>query len=156
MNENSCRFKCTASGRIGSDEQKAADKCVHEYNSVEMEKNMSHNEKKLANIIEELTMFFFSVGARDIQSGIHVEGRYAEIEFTADYQPGHSDRLDSLEKYFNEPKNEALEDFYWELTGTGDPGESSQLLMVGMMIDKADVEIGKDKVRLKLYKELDL
>lgn len=117
---------------------------------------MSHNEKKLANIIEELTMFFFSVGARDIQSRIHVEGRSAEIEFTADYQPGYDDRLDSLEKYFNEPKNEALEDFYWELTGTGDPGESSQLLMVGMMIDRADVEIGKDKVRLKLYKELDL
>lgn len=117
---------------------------------------MSHNEKKLANIIEELTMFFFSVGARDIRSGIHVEDQSAEIEFTADYQPEYSDKLDSLVKYFNEPKNEALEDFYWELTGTGDPGESSQLLMVGMMIDRAEVEIGEEQVRLKLYKELDL
>lgn len=114
---------------------------------------MSHNEKKLANIIEELTMFFFSVGAKEIRSGIHVEDQSAEIEFTADYQLEYRDRLDSLEKYFNEPKNEALEDFYWELTGTGDPGESSQLLMVGMMIDKAEVEIGEDRVRLRLYKE---
>lgn len=117
---------------------------------------MSHNEKKLANIIEELTMFFFSVGAGEIRSGIRVEGHSAEIEFTADYQQEYRDRLDSLEKYFNEPKNEALEDFYWELTGTGDPGESSQLLMVGMMIDKADVQIGEDRVRLRLYKELEL
>ncbi len=116
---------------------------------------MSHNEKKLANIIEELTMFFFSVGAKNIRSGIHVDDRFAEIEFTSDYQPEYSERLDSLVKYFNEPKNEALEDFYWELTGTGDPGESSQLLMVGMMIDKADVEIGDNQVRLKLYKELE-
>lgn len=117
---------------------------------------MSHNEKKLANIVEELTMFFFSVGAKEIRSGIRVEGRTAEIEFVADYQQEYSDRLDSLEKYFNEPKNEALEDFYWELTGTGDPGESSQLLMVGMMIDRADVEIGEDRVSLRLYKELEL
>ena len=48
---------------------------------------MSHNEKKLANIIEELTMFFFSVGAKDIRSGIHVKDQSAEIEFTADYLP---------------------------------------------------------------------
>lgn len=116
---------------------------------------MSHNEKKLANIIEELTMFFFSIGATDIRSGIHVENQSAEIDFTADYQREYSDRLDSLEKYFNEPKNEALEDFYWELTGTGDPGESSQLLMVGMMIDRAEVEIGEKQVRLRLYKELE-
>ncbi len=115
---------------------------------------MSHTEKKLASIMEQLTKFFFSVGAKDIHSGIHVEDRSVEIEFTADYQREYSDRIDSLEKYFNGPKNEAIEDFYWELTGTGDPGESSQLLVVGMMIDKADVEIGENHVRLKLYKEL--
>ena len=116
---------------------------------------MSHNEKKLANIIEELTMFFFSVGAKDIRSGIHVDDGCAVIEFTSDYQTEYGEKLDSLVKYFNEPKNEALEDFYWELTGTGDPGESSQLLMVGMMIDKAEVEIGEDRVVLKLYKGLE-
>ena len=54
---------------------------------------MSHNEKKLANIIEELTMFFFSVGAKDICSGIHVDDRSAEIEFTSDYQPEYGEKL---------------------------------------------------------------
>jgi len=116
---------------------------------------MSPDEKKLANIIEELTRFFFSIGAKDICTKVHVDDHYAEIEITSDYQREYSDRLDSLEKYFNEPKNEALEDFYWELTGTGDPGESSQLLMVGMMIDRADVEIGEDQVRVKLYKKIE-
>lgn len=115
---------------------------------------MSQNEKKLANIIEELTRFFFSIGAKDICTKVHVEDHRAEIEITSDYQQRYNDKLESLMKYFNEPKNEALEDFYWELTGTGDPGESSQLLMVGMMIDKADVEIGEDQVRVKLYKEI--
>ncbi len=116
---------------------------------------MLQNEKKLANIIEELTRFFFSIGAKDICTKVHVEDHCAEIEITSDYQQKYNDKLESLMKYFNEPKNEALEDFYWELTGTGDPGESSQLLMVGMMIDKADVEIGEDQVRVKLYKEIE-
>jgi len=47
-----------------------------------------------------------------------------------------------------------MEDVYWELAGSGDPGESSQLLLVGMMIDKADINIGEDKVSLVLYKEI--
>ena len=55
----------------------------------------------------------------------------------ADYSPEYEDRLNSLEKYLNEPKNEAMEGFYWELAGAGDPGEGSQLLLVGMMTDEA-------------------
>ena len=35
MNENLCRPECMASERIGSIEQKAADKCVHEYKEAE-------------------------------------------------------------------------------------------------------------------------
>lgn len=115
---------------------------------------MSHNEKKFAYIIEELTMFFFSLGARDIHSAIHVENRCAELEITSDYQEKYRERLDALVKYFNEPKNEALEDFYWELAGTGDPGESSQLLLIGMMVDKADVEIGENQVKVRVQKKL--
>ena len=54
----------------------------------------------------------------------------------------------------NEPKNDGVEDIYWELAGSGDPGESSQLLLLGMMLDKAEVNTVPDKVSLKLYKEL--
>ena len=49
----------------------------------------------------------------------------------------------------------SVEDFYWELAGAGDPGEGSQLILVGMMIDKAEVNIGNDEVSLVLYKHFD-
>ena len=62
--------------------------------------------------------------------------------------------MSSLEKYLNEPKNEGLEDFYWELAGSGDPGETIQLLLVGMMIDKAEIKIDENRVKIILYKEL--
>lgn len=116
---------------------------------------MMHNEKKLANIVEELTMFFFSIGATDVRSSVQIQDCRGKIEFDADYKTEFEEKLSSLEEYLNEPKNEGLEDFYWELAGSGDPGETSQLLLVGMMIDKAEISIEENRVKINLYKELD-
>ncbi len=116
---------------------------------------MMHNEKKLANIIEELTIFFFSIGATEIKSGVRIQEGIGCIEMEADYLPEYEKKIASLEKYLNEPKNEGLEDFYWELAGAGDPGETSQLLLVGMMIDRAEIKVAENRVNLKLFKQLD-
>ena len=83
-----------------------------------------------------------------------VNGNLVEILFESNYKHELAYNLHRLKEYLNEPKNESLEDIYWELAGVGDPGESSQLLLVGMMLDRADVEITDDLVRLHLYKEL--
>lgn len=116
---------------------------------------MTHGRKKASKIIEELTMYFFTMGARNIESGIEVQEKQAVIRFKADYDPANRDGLAKLEEYLNEPKNEGLEDFYWELAGSGDPGESSQLLLVGMMIDRAEITITDEEVSLVLYKIFD-
>ncbi len=115
---------------------------------------MTHEEKKVGKIIEELTMFFFSVGAEHIQTGIDREDNQVIITMESDYAADCEYALHHLKEYLNEPKNDSVEDIYWELAGSGDPGESSQLLLVGMMLDKAEVEITAEKVKLKLYKEL--
>ena len=39
--------------------------------------------------------------------------------------------------------------------GAGDPGEGSQLILVGMMIDKAEINIEDNEVSLVLYKHFD-
>ncbi len=117
--------------------------------------NMTHGEKKIAKIIEELTMYFFSVGAEHIQSGIEKNGNEVKITMRANYDEECRKSLHSLEVYLNEPKNEGMEDYYWELAGSGDPGESSQLLLVGMMLDKAEITIDADEVALVLYKEME-
>ena len=115
---------------------------------------MTHEEKKVAKIVEELTLFFFAIGADRMESGISRKDNRVIITFEANYQSEYEDRIHSLEKYMNEPKNEGFEDIYWELAGSGDPGESSQLLLIGMMIDKAEIEHGENRVKLKLDKEL--
>lgn len=115
---------------------------------------MTHEEKKVGKIIEELTMFFFAIGADKITTGIEKREKQVIIDFKANYDSAYSDRLERLQQYMNEEKNEGMEDIYWELAGSGDPGETSQLLLIGMMIDKADVCIKDNTVELRLYKEM--
>lgn len=115
---------------------------------------MTHEEKKVGKIVEELTMYFFGIGGEHIISSIDRQENGVEITFESDYAPEYSGELERLSEFLNEPKNDGVEDIYWELAGSGDPGESSQLLLLGMMLDKAEVNIAPDKVSLKLYKEL--
>lgn len=99
-------------------------------------------------------MFFFALGASQIHSQIEKKDTVATIIFEADYDPIYAYKLKNLDQYLNGQKNDGMEDIYWELAGSGDPGETSQLLLVGMMIDRAEINIGEERVRLKLYKEL--
>lgn len=115
---------------------------------------MTHEEKKVGKIVEELTMYFFSIGADKITSGIERKGNQVVISFESNFREEYRNKLHSLQEYLNEPRNEGMEDIYWELAGSGDPGETSQLLLLGMMLDRAEVNIEDEKVSLKLYKEL--
>ena len=113
---------------------------------------MVHEEKKVAKIIEELTMFFFTVGADEIETRIKRDDKSDVIWIGANYNPEYRDELDYLNEFLNKEKNDGLEDIYWELAGSGDPGETSQLLLIGMMIDKAEIDITDTKVEVKMYK----
>lgn len=116
---------------------------------------MTHRRKKIAKILEELTIYFFAVGADSMKSEIKMGEKEAIIDFQANFLPDFRRQVLKIEQYFNEQKNEGLEDFYWELAGSGDPGETSQLLLVGMMIDRAEVAIGETDISMKLYKRMD-
>ncbi len=114
---------------------------------------MNHEEKKVAKIVEELTMFFFTLGADHLSSSIEKIESGAKITFRANYLPEYEHGIHSLEKALDEPKNEGMEDIYWELAGSGDPGESSQLLLLGMMIDRHEVKKSGNEVELVLYRD---
>ena len=115
---------------------------------------MIHERKKVAKIVEELTMFFFSMGATKMSSAIEYDGGSGKITFRSDFSPENKEQVAELEKYFAEPKNEGMEDIFWQLAGSGDPGETSQLLLLGMMVDRAEIILEDSTVELHLYKEL--
>lgn len=115
---------------------------------------MVHEEKKIGKIVEELTMFFFTIGSDHMSSSIERDGNMIKIMFRSNYRPEYEHAIHTLEKCLDEPRNEGIEDIYWELAGSGDPGESSQLLLVGMMVDRHEVRKYEKEVEVILYKEL--
>jgi hypothetical protein len=117
---------------------------------------MRHTGKKIVKIVEELTMYFISIESDKIESSIQREENQYIIRFHSIFNPEYRENLKSLEKYLNTPRNEAMEDLYWELAGSGDPGETSQLLLVGMMIDQADIFIhdNENSIDVTLYRKI--
>ena len=115
---------------------------------------MIHERRKVTKIVEELTIFFFSMGGTKMNSGIEYDGISATITFSSNFLPENREKVEEFEKYFNEPKNDGMEDIYWELAGSGDPGEPGQLLLLGMMVDRAEVTISEGFAEMTLYKEL--
>lgn len=115
---------------------------------------MIYEEKKLAKIVEELTIFFFGIGGNDISSRIQEINDTAIITFTSNYDLALAHKLDAMEDFLNREKNDSVEDVYWELVGLGEPGETSQLLLIGMMVDKASVHINENYVTIELEKVL--
>ena len=66
--------------------------------------------------------------------------------------PEQEEKLQEL-KCLNQQRNNGIEGIYWELAGVGSHGDSSQLLLIGTMIDKAEISIGEGIVKLALYKD---
>lgn len=114
---------------------------------------MREEQRKLVKIIAELTTYFLGIGADHISSSIEKVGKKGKIVFHANYSPGCEDKLKELDK-LSEQRNDGIEDIYWELAGAGNHGQTSQLLLVGMMVDKAEVTVADGAVDLTMYKEL--
>lgn len=115
---------------------------------------MLEEQRKIVRITAELTMFFLEVGAGIISSHVEIEGSVGKINFRADYRPGCEDKLREMEKCLSEQRNDGIEDIYWELAGSGNHGQTNQLMLVGMMVDRAEVRVQDGFVDLTLYKEL--
>lgn len=115
---------------------------------------MGYIEKKTAKIIDELTLYFFSIGATKIESKIELQENHMKIIFRANYLQEYEDEIAYLQNCLeNEQKNDGMEDVYWELIGSGNSGESSQLLLLGMLVDAYEIQKYNEEIELLLYKE---
>ena len=116
---------------------------------------MEHIEKKTAKIVEELTSYFFSIGATVIESKIEVMDARMKIGFRANYLPEYEEDIAYLQNCLdNKQKNDGIEDEFWELIGSGTSGRSSELLLLGMLVDGFEIRKSNNKVELVLYKEI--
>ena len=116
---------------------------------------MLQEQRKVAKIIAELTLFFLSLGADEVSSSVKRRGNEGVITLRSDYRRGCEEKIQNMFKCLNQQRNNGIEDIYWELAGSGASGDTSQLMLVGMMIDKAEMEQEDGFVKLTLHKKLE-
>ncbi len=111
---------------------------------------MKHHKKRIAKILDELTIYLFSIGATDININIADREEDYRIFIRSNYKGNQDDKIARLTKGLNTPKREEMEEYYWELTGECDI--ATELHLVGMMLDKAEINIIDDYLELILYR----
>lgn len=111
---------------------------------------MKHDKKRISRIVDELIVFLFSIGGTDIRVNIQNLENHYKIFFESDYTEGQNQKIDKLIKYINCPKQEEMEEYYWELAGDCDI--DTELSLVGMMIDEAEINFVDDRIQIVLYR----
>lgn len=111
---------------------------------------MRHIRKKVVKVCEELTMFFFSIGADEITSKIRLDQQSYTITFDTNYQDQHTALLEKLDKYLSYGKDMGAEGEYWALAGTSEPGEATEILLLGAMISDYTLDITPTHAQLTI------
>lgn len=98
---------------------------------------MNYNEHKNIKILDELLSYCYSKGAKHMS--MTLDTLEDSVIFHLECVVPHIEEkdLDALEKFLNTPRCHEMEEYYWELTGDSDV--SSELSLVGMMIDEAHI-----------------
>lgn len=111
---------------------------------------MKHNKKRVSKIIDELITYLFSMEANNININVLDREEDYKILVESNYKKEYEDMLDKLIVALKSPKQEEIEEYYWELTGESDVG--TEIYLVGMMIDKVDVFIDGNTIKMELYR----
>ena len=111
---------------------------------------MKHLRKRILKIIDEVVNYLFVIGASDMTINVKEEDNLYKISLKSDYSNKYRKKINELEKNLKCPKQEEMEEYYWELTGDCDI--DTELTLVGMMTDDAEVILNNETIEVILYK----
>ena len=113
---------------------------------------MHHTKKKIARIVDELITFFYAAGGSDFDIKIREDDEQHAIFFRSNYDKAHMPQVEKLCRYLNQGRSPSIEESYWGLAGGGDLEAESEMLLIGAMIDHADIKVQDDKITFYLYR----
>ena len=101
---------------------------------------MKYKREKLIKIMNELVNFCLHINMRDLKIHLNYNEYMGEISVECYCANPPMERLEDLEYILNSPRQEELEEYYWNLVGDGHG--NNELEMVGTL-----VEIGRASCR---------
>lgn len=94
--------------------------------------------------------YMLSIGATDINVNIQDTEDFFRISLKSNYLKEKHEKIEKMIKALNSPKTEEVEEYFWELTGESDIG--TELYLVGMMVDRSEINVSDSTLELNLYK----
>ena len=111
---------------------------------------MTEVQQKLTHVLNELLHYYFGLHIKDISMEI-LQGKTESSLIISGYPPTVDRKeLKKLSKKLNKPRQEELEDYYWNLVGAEDSSEHIDL--ISMLIDSAKVELENGKLTIQVYR----
>lgn len=110
---------------------------------------MRQDKKRILRITEELVNFLFTAGATDVRTRIRREPERYLLTIESDFSTGKQGELEELSEYFGRSGQYGAAEEYWELIGD-QSGSGSELMLIGMMVSSAHIELEDSSVRLEL------
>ena len=109
---------------------------------------MRHECKKLARISDELTTFFLEKNACEINTNVRILETKQLITVKAYPVEDIDTVVEELQKMLSCPRESEMEEYFWELAGECD--YSSELALIGSMIDSASIDYDEDSICLEI------
>lgn len=113
---------------------------------------MKNIQAKINRIINELILFQLNCGCTEIQMTLNKEDDGYRIHFESLASEQCYECAAQLNKFLQVERNEAVEDYFWELAGDDEGSDNSELQLIGQMIDCGGALIENDKFIINAYK----
>ncbi len=114
---------------------------------------MKHETKKICKIVDELTTLLLQEGRGLVEFKINRLDDKTIISIV-DYDTDYSQKeVDDMIECFNVQRQHEVEEFYWQLVGEVD--NDSELTIVGVMVDSAEVELRDGNLYIELVRKIE-
>lgn len=111
---------------------------------------MKHEIKRISKILDELITFCFLHGTNNMNISLENHKDYFKIHLESDNIDCNDIRVKQLKEFLDYPRQSEVEEYYWELAGECD--SDTELTLVGMMVDKAEVSFDGTSLSITLYR----
>lgn len=108
---------------------------------------------KAIKIVDELISLYFNIGITDL----HIDLQYTEkniiVTLEGDCENPPLEKLDSLQEVLNTPRQEELDEYYWELVGEND--QYQELTLLGALVDRGKIDYKDNRLKIIVYRNIE-
>lgn len=113
---------------------------------------MKHVNLRNIKLVDELMSFCYKYGAKKIDINIETADNEVIIYLKTYTKKISSETLELANTLLSAPRCHEMEEYYWNLSGDDDT--DTELTLVGMMTDEAEIDYNNDLLEIKLKRKI--